>query len=374
RPRDRGRAAPVPAARHPHLPQSRAAAGHAPRRDAASGRMGPGRPPVPGALPPGRRPGHHPGAERMSEGLSHPPHECEPAPGACDDPGRDHALAALAAGEPADAFAWLGTHPAPGGGWCLRALLPGARAVSARSGQPPWLRLHPHSIPGVFQAPVPAGGLYQLRIDWGDHSEEVEDAYGFGALLDEALLERIAAGDGQAARDGLGAHPMRIGGVDGVRFAVWAPNARRVAVVGGFNAWDGRRHPMRLRHRAGVWEIFLPRVAAGALYKYEVTAADGTRLPHKADPFARQCELPPSTASRVVDAAPVAWSERDWMTARGGGEHKQLAIYEVHAGSWRRDADGNPLDWDAVGDQLIPHVQALGFTPVELLPVSEHPF
>ena len=310
----------------------------------------------------------------MTEGLAPVAQDCEPLPGSVADPERDCALAALAAGEPADAFAWLGTHRSAQGGWCLRTLVPGARQVWARAGAQEWMRMHPGAHPGLFESPVAAPGVHLLRIDWGERTEEVADAYAFGALLEEPLLERIAAGDGQAMREALGAHPLRIGGVDGVRFAVWAPNARRVAVVGTFNGWDGRRHPMRLRHAAGVWEVFLPQVGAGALYKYEITAADGTRLPHKADPCARQCELPPSTASRVADATPFAGNDQAWMAARDGWRRKPLSIYELHAGSWRRDADGNALDWDALGEQLVPHVQALGFTHIELLPVSEHPF
>src|SRR5690606_9193616 len=265
-------------------------------------------------------------------------------------------------------------HALPDGGCCLRVLFPGARAVSCSTGAGEWAALQPTPAFGVFEGRVGRGGVHLLRVDWGDHVEELEDAYGYGPLLDEALLGRLSAGDGEACREALGARPMRLGGVDGVRFAVWAPNARRVAVVGDFNGWDGCRHPMRLRHAAGVWEIFIPRVAAGALYKYEITGPDGARLPHKADPCARQCELPPSTASRVADAHPFTWHDQAWMAARGGWERKPLSIYEVHAGSWRRDAQGLSLDWDALGDQLVPHVQALGFTHIELLPVSEHPF
>jgi len=311
----------------------------------------------------------------MSEGVAAMPQDCETAVhGGHEDPERDAALAALAAGAPVDAFAWLGAHALPDGGCCLRVLFPGARAVSCSTGAGEWAALQPTPAFGVFEGRVGRGGVHLLRVDWGDHVEELEDAYGYGPLLDEALLGRLSAGDGEACREALGARPMRLGGVDGVRFAVWAPNARRVAVVGDFNGWDGCRHPMRLRHAAGVWEIFIPRAAAGALYKYEITGPDGARLPHKADPCARQCELPPSTASRVADAHPFTWHDQAWMAARGGWERKPLSIYEVHVGSWRRDAQGLSLDWDALGDQLVPHVQALGFTHIELLPVSEHPF
>src|SRR5690606_15973319 len=190
------------------------------------------------------------------------------------------------------------------------------------------------------EAGVDGGGVHLLRVDWGDRVEETEDAYGFGALLDEAWLGRLSAGDGEACRAALGAHPMRLGEVEGVRFAVWAPNARRVSVVGDFNGWDGRRHPMRLRHRAGVWEIFLPRVRAGALYKYEITGLDGARLPHKADPCARQCELPPSPASRGADPAPFRWNDEEWM-ASAGRPARQVRVHR--AGRGTPAAQGRPL-------------------------------
>ena len=312
----------------------------------------------------------------MSDGVVVMPEECETAAldGGSVDPVREQALSALSSGDPVDAFAWLGTHADPDGRCRLRVLFPGAHAVRLHEGGDEWRELQPTTAFGVFEGRVPGPGVHLLRVDWGDRVEETEDAYAFGALLDEELLQRLHAGDGEACREALGALPMRLGDVDGVRFAVWAPNARRVAVVGDFNGWDGRRHPMRLRHHAGVWEIFIPRVPVGALYKYEITGADGVRLPHKADPCARQCELPPSTASRVADATPFAWNDQAWMQARGGWDRKPLSIYEVHAGSWRRDREGHSPDWDALGDQLIPHVQALGFTHIELLPVSEHPF
>jgi 1,4-alpha-glucan branching enzyme len=291
-----------------------------------------------------------------------------------DDRHRQQALEALVAAQPVDAFAWLGTHEDPAGQCRLRALLPGAVAVWHRHrDHPQWRPMQACGMPSVFEAPAEPG-LQVLRIDWGARIEEVEDAYGFGTLLDERLLARLGEGDPQACREALGAHPVTLGGIPGVRFAVWAPNAKRVAVVGDFNGWDGRRHPMRLRHRAGVWEIFLPRVAAGALYKFEITAADGRRLPHKADPCARQCEHPPRTASVVADDAAFPWQDQAWMAGRGSWAEKPLSIYEVHVGSWRRRVDGSVLDWDALADELIPHVQALGFTHVELLPVTEYPF
>ena len=189
--------------------------------------------------------------------------------------------------------------------------------------------------------------------------------------LTPAQLDALRSGDPDAARRLLGAVAT---GNGGVRFAVWAPNASRVAVVGDFNGWDAERHPLRLHPEAGVWEGFVPRVAVGARYKFAVTAGDGSSVAFKADPMARACELPPDTASRVVGPATHAWQDGAWMAARGVAGGQAISVYEVHAGSWRRDADGQPLGWSALGDALIPYVKALGFTHIELLPVSEHPF
>ncbi len=203
---------------------------------------------------------------------------------------------------------------------------------------------------------------------------DIEEVAGHGEdLLDDTLLQQLHEGSADAMR-ALGAVPLKFHGVDGVRFAVWAPNARHVAVVGDFNNWDGERHPMRLRASAGVWECFIAHVRAGERYKFRITAADGQVLPDKADPMARWAELAPATASRIPDATPFAWHDADWMAQRAHWRQAPLSIYEVHAPSWQRDEHGAALDWQALGDRLIPHVQTLGFTHVELLPISEHPF
>ncbi|MBV9542693.1 MAG: 1,4-alpha-glucan branching protein GlgB, partial [Alphaproteobacteria bacterium] len=173
-----------------------------------------------------------------------------------------------------------------------------------------------------------------------------------------------------------GASVDRIQGVDGVRFAVWAPNARRVSVVGDFNAWAGRRHPMRLRHGAGVWEIFIPRLKAGERYKYEIVGSDGTLLPLKADPIARATEHPPANASVVAAPWRYRWTDNDWMKRRGDAQtpSSPISIYEVHAASWLRPEHGETMDWRSLAERLIPYVAALGFTHIELLPIMEHPF
>ena len=175
----------------------------------------------------------------------------------------------------------------------------------------------------------------------------------------------------------LGAHPRTVEGVDGVLFTVWAPSALRVAVVGDFNGWDGRQHVMRRHPAAGVWEIFIPGVADQALYKYQVTAADGALLPLKADPFAHSMQHPPETASRVLlHEGEYAWGDDVWMASRAAQQQRPVSIYEVHPGSWRRRTqEGNRyLSYLELADELIPYVLELGFTHIQLMPISEFPF
>ena len=165
-------------------------------------------------------------------------------------------------------------------------------------------------------------------------------------------------------------------GALGVHFAVWAPNAKRVSVVGDFNGWDGRCHPMRLHPETGVWEIFLPGVGEAEVYKYEIRGPDGQLLPLKADPFAFGAELRPKTASVVRDISSFSWEDEDWLSQRQGraAPDAPVAIYEVHLGSWRRGKDNRFLSYEELGDQLIPYVKEMGFTHIELLPITEHPF
>jgi 1,4-alpha-glucan branching enzyme len=171
---------------------------------------------------------------------------------------------------------------------------------------------------------------------------------------------------------------MEVEGVPGVRFAVWAPNARRVSVVGEFNFWDGRHHMMRKHIPSGVWELFIPHLQVGALYKYEIKSRDGHLLPQKADPVGFAAERPPQTASRVVDTRDYVWNDTAWMSNRAhqSAIDRPISIYEVHLGSWRRDPQ-NPveyLSYRELADQLIPYVLNLGFTHIQLMPISEYPF
>lgn len=294
-----------------------------------------------------------------------------------DDPSPD-ALRALLAGEHGQPFAVLGVHDS-GGGRVLRTLQPGASAVTATLADGTDVPLDDAGgglfvgvLPTGRNAPVPA---YRLRIDWSGVQQDTADAYAYGTQIDEADLAGLAAGDWRCARRALGAHWLRHGEVEGVRFSVWAPNARRVAVVGDFNSWDGRRHGMRLRHTAGVWEIFVPGVQAGQRYKYQVHGADGlTTL--RADPVAWRSEPTPGTASLVADPTAFAWTDTDWLTRRAARQAPDapMAIYELHAGSWLADDAGPDDTWDLLAERLPAYAKAMGFTHIELLPVMEHPF
>ena len=282
----------------------------------------------------------------------------------------DHAaITALVEARHGDPFALLGPHETPEGR-ILRVLMPGATAVHALIGGEalPLELVHPA---GLYEGRIPQG-LYTLRIDWAGVTEETEDPYSFPLLLGDLDLHLLHEGTHQDIALCLGAQPMNVNDVPGVRFAVWAPNATRVSVVGDFNSWDGRRHPMRLRQQAGVWEIFVPRLQPGTVYKYELLGPQGNLLPLKSDPFAWQVEIPPATASVVADVAAIPTPPRRDRPLLHTGE--PISVYEVHAGSWAR-GDGNvALGWEELGDKLIPYAVEMGFTHLEFLPIMAHPF
>jgi 1,4-alpha-glucan branching enzyme len=297
-----------------------------------------------------------------------------------------HLIDALAAGRAQDPFSILGPHMA-GRRLQIRTWQPGAHRVQAiglRGGMLGELaRIDERGMFAGTPARMKPGQAYRLRIYWNDAEGretiyETEDPYSFGLLLSDHELGLLSGGVHYRLGRCLGAQPMTINGIAGTRFAVWAPSAQRVSVVGDFNLWDGRRHPMRLRHEAGVWELFIPRIAVGERYKYELLSASGQLLPQKADPVARATEVPPSTASVVAPAQIHAWQDDAWMAARPSREtpNAPISIYEMHAGSWQREAgeSNRSLTWDELGDRLIPYVTDLGFTHVQMLPVMEHPF
>jgi len=287
-------------------------------------------------------------------------------------------MAAIVAGRHGDPFAVLGLHQA-GATWVARAFVPGAEHLTVCAGDGRDLaRLERRHAGGFFEGPVPLPERQPLtyRAENGGGSWTVADAYLLGPVL--GPLDDYYIGEGSHLRlhDRLGAHPLRHEGHEGVHFAVWAPNASRVSVVGDFNGWDGRRHVMRRRRDTGVWEIFIPGAHEGQCYKYELLDAAGTRLPLKSDPFGFAAELRPKTASKIVRTDNFHWDDGTYLQSRSlrDARREPMSIYEVHLGSWRRRPDGGFLSYDELADTLIPYVAEMGYTHVELLPVSEHPF
>jgi 1,4-alpha-glucan branching enzyme len=287
-------------------------------------------------------------------------------------------IEALAHALHGDAFRVLGPHDTSSGR-VVRAFLPGAVAVEVlrRTDRARLGRLEP-SDSGLFQGTVSEQAPYLLRITWPGGVQETEDPYAFGPVLGDMDLHLLNEGRHFKLAEALGANVTTVEGVRGTRFAVWAPNASRVSVVGDFNSWDPRRHPMRLRHPAGVWELFVPRVGEGMRYKFDILGAGGMRMTQKADPLARQTELPPATASVVASPVPFRWRDDEWMRTRAArhAPDAPLSIYEMHLGSWMRPAhDAAALTlWDVAIDRLIPYLADMGFTHVELMPITEHPF
>ncbi len=281
-----------------------------------------------------------------------------------------------------DPFSILGPHvDEAAGGTVVRAFLPqAARVEVVEPGSTTALaELARVQEDGLFSGLIPDRTTpfpYRLRLTIGRSVTVIDDPYRFGPVLGDLDLHLIGEGRHLDLYEKLGAHPRTLEGVRGVAFSVWAPNAKRVSVVGDFNDWDGRRHPMRFRHGVGVWEIFLPGVTEGSRYKYELLGPDFALLPLKADPFAFACERPPATASVVATPGSAQWSDRVWLEDRAGANRRDapIAIYEVHLASWRRAEHNRYLTYRELGDQLIPYVASLGFTHIELLPVSEHPF
>jgi 1,4-alpha-glucan branching enzyme len=292
------------------------------------------------------------------------------------------AMDAVVRAEHGDPFGFLGLHEEDGQ-LVVRSMQPRATAVSvvdARNGQVvaelPRLRDE-----GLFGGPVPGRERfpYRLRLDYGDGvTEIIEDPYRFPPVLGELDLHLLGEGTHLHLYRRLGAHEIIVEGVAGVSFAVWAPNARSVAVIGDFNHWDGRVHLMRRRVEVGVWEIFIPGIRRGALYKYEIRGSEGNLQPAKADPFGFAAEQPPRTASVVHDLQAYPWTDGAWMERRQAAVAREapVSIYEVHLGSWRRvPEEGNrPLSYCELAVELAAYAKDMGFTHVELLPIHEHPF
>lgn len=281
---------------------------------------------------------------------------------------------ALLNGRHSDPFSVLGVHKTKGKSW-LVSFLPDAVSLSAKFGRKivDIPRLHGP----VFAGPVPNSKFkHQLTARYaGGESWTFDDPYRFGPVLGDLDRYLMSEGSHRHLWKALGAHVTEVDGVSGAHFAVWAPNAARVSVVGDFNLWDGCRHPMRRVGSTGVWEIFLPELGDGTLYKYEIAPEHGTPF-MKADPVGFGAQHPPATSSIIRDISGYDWSDSSWMLKRHSkqGKDQPISIYEVHLGSWRR-ADGNRmLSYHELAKELVEYACWMGFTHLEFLPVSEFPF
>ncbi len=283
-----------------------------------------------------------------------------------------------------DPFAVLGMHQSGTGKPVeVRAFLPGAVrlwVIDSFTGDPAG-EAERFQGDGFFRATLADRTQrfpYRLRVEYPLTTQEFEDAYRFGNVLGELDVHLLAEGTHLRAFERLGAHPRTFDEVAGVAFAVWAPSARNVSVVGDFNNWDGRRLPMRRRVEAGVWEIFVPHATAGQRYKFELHGQDGALLPQKADPYAFQAEMRPATASVVHGLPEYEWRDAGWHSRRAATADRSapVSIYEVHLGSWARVPEEKDrfLTYRELAERLIPYVTDLGFTHIELLPITEHPF
>ena len=291
------------------------------------------------------------------------------------------AIDAIVKGDHQDPFSVLGPQSLTGAGVMIRAFMPGAETVTVIGGDggEPLAKLEKIEASGLFAGEIKGERStfdYRLRATLGGDVWEVDDPYRFGPVIGEVDNYLLGEGSHKRLWERLGAHVIEHEGVAGVHFAVWAPNAKRVSVVGDFNRWDGRRHPMRLHPGVGVWEIFLPGLGEALVYKYEIRGRDGQLLPLKADPFGFGAELRPKTASVVRRLDRFSWSDRDWLAKRKAlaSPDAPVSIYELHLGSWKRGDGNGYLSYGELADQLIPYVKDMGFTHIELLPITEHPF
>ncbi|MGC8639223.1 MAG: 1,4-alpha-glucan branching protein GlgB [Isosphaeraceae bacterium] len=288
-------------------------------------------------------------------------------------------------------FLVLGLHEIPGengrsGDWLIRAFLPEAQKASVvdlARGEPgvvaPMERIH---ADGLFQARFtnrPEPFPYRLKIEnYEGHSWDFVDPYRFGPVLTDFDLHLLGEGTHLRNYERLGAHLRMHEGFRGVHFAVWAPNAQRVSVVGNFNHWDGRRHPLRNRGATGIWELFIPDLCEGEVYKFEIKSRNHGYLVQKADPYGFAAELRPKTASMVWDLSKFTWKDEEWMASRGNRQALDgpLAFYEVHLASWKRKAETGHgfLNYRELAHDLAAHLEHTHFTHIELLPITEHPF
>ncbi len=287
-------------------------------------------------------------------------------------------LNALAGGRYGNPFSLYGVHK-ENGQRIVRTFQPRAESVDLMFDKGvDGLRMQRVHESGIFEIPMPARRRrYRFRLNFHDGSSRIiEDPYRFPSVLGDLDLYLIGQGSHRDIFKKLGAHPVRLSGIDGSSFAVWAPNASRVSVIGEFNDWDGRCHVMRLHPGNGIWEIFIPGVKHGAKYKFEMLDKHGELLPYKSDPLGQFHEAPPGNAS-VVYQSGYHWSDKAWSKARSvvPKMDQAISIYEVHLGSWRRQAHNNAvLSYRDLAEQLVEYICKMNFTHVEFLPVTEHPF
>lgn len=305
-------------------------------------------------------------------------------------------MAAIEGGYHGDPFAVLGPHMTTldaASAVVIRAFLPWAEHVQVARDDGTlhdmW-RVHPE---GLFEAVIPADGKfgYMLRAT-NKHGQEasLRDPYSFGPVLSDFDLHLISEGNHYRTYEKMGAHVREVEGVRGVHFVVWAPTAERVSVIGNFNGWDGRIHLMRKHLGPGIWEIFIPDIGTGESYKYQIKTHIGDMLTEKADPYGFYAEYRPNTSSVVADIDSYGWGDSEWMSNRPRTQalSSPISIYEVHLGSWKRiPGGGRPttadrsvtetggwLDYRRLAHELVDYVKYMGFTHIELMPVSEHPF
>jgi 1,4-alpha-glucan branching enzyme len=275
-----------------------------------------------------------------------------------------------------DPFAVLGRHPTKDG-VVVCAYIPHAMEVSIAEGN-----LNLERVPGTdfFKWRGPAAAVPErYRLIWRDdshHQHIAYDPYCYPPQISDLDLYLFSEGKLRQAYTILGANERDVDGVGGVLFAVWAPNAERVSVVGDFNRWDGRRHPMRVRPGCGIWELFIPDLSPGALYRFEIRNRHSGQVLLKSDPYGQQFEARPNTASIVVGAPQHVWQDGEWLERRAtwDWQHSPMSVYEVHLGSWQRGPEGEFLNYRDLAGRLVDYVKYMGYTHVELLPITEHPF
>ena len=303
-----------------------------------------------------------------------------PGSGAAQPPSvHPDAIAALMAANHGDPFAVLGPHRVGPRAWEVRAVLPEARAATlVMDGRTaPFEKRHPDGF-WVARVEGEHRPLYEIEVEsWDGAKRRRYDPYVFGSSIEQYDVAALREVGTNLVYRMLGAQSGQLDGIDGFRFAVWAPNARKVSVVGDFNDWDGRQHPMCQRIPSGIWELFIPNVTAGARYKFRITGCDGQSI-DRADPYGFAAEVPPHTASIVADLNRFHWQDHAWLDRRSQQDPRQkpISIYEVHLGSWRT-REGSLHGWMNYRDlahELVAYCQQVGFTHVELLPISEHPF